>query len=214
MTQASALTKPRLIQLIHVAKSQLQLDDATYRAILQRVGNQSSCADLPVPKLKQVLDAMKRGGFVVRSKNRPTGRGKVSAATKPALSRALAGDPESKKIRALWLFLVQMGVVKNSDEAALAAYAKRITKVEALQWLRREQAQVLIESLKKWAMRFLPGQVRAMAEQLSVAVRAGNSLPAEQTRRLNTLLSEAFARHTFDPMQEAWAALRAALDAR
>lgn len=189
--------RPRLIRLIHVAKRDLSMDDDTYRAILQRIGKKASSADLTIPELEKVLERLKRSGFKVRSKVKP-------AQAKP--SRPLAQDGESKKIRALWLFMHQLGVVKNSSEDALAAYIKRIVGVDALQWISGEQAETLIETLKKWAMRFLPGEVEKLATE-------ARSIPLtdEQRINLNAVLGRALQRRTFDPMCSAWEALTLAL---
>lgn len=185
--------RQRLIRLIHVARRDLAsvLDEDSYRAILQRIGKKNSAADLTVPELEKVLEHMKRIGFKVRSKPRQS--------SKSAPSRPLAQDAESKKIRALWLFLHQLGAVRNPSEEALAAYVKRITGVDALQWINGAQAEHLIESLKKWVMRFLPAAV----EQL---VKEAQSVPlSDQVKeRLNMVLGKAFLRQTFDPMHCAW----------
>lgn len=199
----SAARRQRLIRLIHVAKRDLSLDDDTYRAILQRFGNKSSSADLTVPELEKVLEHLKRSGFKVRSK------GCAEAARRPVQpksSRPLAQDAESKKIRALWLFMHQIGVVTNPSEEALAAYVKRIVGVDALQWISGAQAETLIETLKKWAMRFLPGVV----EKLANDVRAID-LAEEERIQINSVLRRAFERRTFDPMHWAWEALTLAL---
>lgn len=147
--------RQKLIRLIHVAKRELRLDDATYRGILQAAVKKSSSSEMTVPELEKTLEHMKRCGFKVRSKKS---------------SIPLAQDPESKKIRALWIFLHELGLVRNSSEAALAAYVKRITGVEALQWLNGQQAETMIESLKKWAMRRLPATVKEMRVQVNWGV--------------------------------------------
>ena len=108
--------RQRLIRLIHVAKRDLSMDDDTYRAILQRIGKKASSADLTIPELEKVLEHLKRSGFKVRSKSKSAPK---PAQAKP--SRPLAQDLESKKIRALWLFLHELGAVKNPSEEALAA---------------------------------------------------------------------------------------------
>lgn len=189
--------RQRLIRLIHVAKRDLSLDDDTYRSILLRFGGKESSSDLTVPKLEQVLEHLKRSGFKVRS------TGKVTSVSKPARpSRALAQDAESKKIRALWLFLHELGAVKNPSEEALAAYVKRIAGVDALQWISGEQAERLIETMKKWAMRFLPQAVQELAPKVG-------ALPLSDFDRceLNGLLRAAYTRLTFDPMYAAWVSL-------
>lgn len=176
----------RLIRLIHVARRELAMDDDTYRDVLQRIGNVRSAADLDASKLQKVLDHLKACGFKVRP-------------TRPTSSRPLAEDPESKKIRAIWLFLHQIGVVRDPSERALAAYVKRISGVDALQWTDGRQTLAVIESLKAWVMRFLPGKVKNQA----AAVMA---LPITDRERqhLQALLNDAFIRMTYDPMLLAW----------
>ena len=185
--------RQRLIQLIHVGKSDLSIDDDTYREILQRIGKKSSAAELTIPELEKVLEHMKHSGFKVRSKKK---------APQENPSRPLAQDLESKKIRALWLFLHELGAVKNPSEAALAAYVKRIAGVDALQWISGEQAERLIETMKKWAMRFLPDVVQKLVPRV-----AELPLSDEDRGQLNAVLHAAFSRLTFDPMHSAWESL-------
>ena len=40
--------------------------------------------------------------------------------------------------------------MKDPSEAALAAYVKRMERVDALQWLTSSKASSLIEKMKKW----------------------------------------------------------------
>ncbi|AXE34041.1 gp16 family protein [Chromobacterium phragmitis] len=195
---AKTQDRQRLIRLIHVAKRELALDDDSYRAILQRIGKQASAADLTVPELNQVLEYLKRSGFRVRSK--------AQAATQ---SRPLAQDEQHKKIRALWLFMHQIGVVKNPAESALASYVKRITGRDAMQWLAGDQLEQVIESLKKWAMRSLPDLVQKLAAEAQQL-----PLTAAQCDELNQRMATAMTRKTFDPMLSAWESLTAVLKAK
>ncbi|ARU23630.1 hypothetical protein RSSE_c3247 [Ralstonia solanacearum] len=130
--------RQQLIRLIHVAKRELAMAEDTYRSILLQVGKKASAADLSVPELEKVLEHLKQCGFKVRS-NKST--------------RGQADDSQSRMIRGLWLELAQRGIVKNASEEALAAFAKRMTGVEALQWLSSAQASRVIEQLKKWRNR-------------------------------------------------------------
>lgn len=129
--------KRRDIKIIHIAKKQLGLDDETYRAMLWAVARVKSSLELDFAGRKKVLDHLESRGFT-RTRPQP---------------RKLADDPQSKKIRALWLELHAAGKVRNSSEAALAAFVKRQTRRDALQWLSAQQASAVIEELKKWLAR-------------------------------------------------------------
>lgn len=131
----------RLIKLIHVARRELGMDDDTYRLLLsgmKGLGGATSTADLSVPNLYRVLEQLKQRGFKVRPSKK---------------QRPLAADDQSKKIRALWLTLKDLGEVRDPSEEALAKFVLKMTGVQALQWLSSEQASQVIENLKKWQLR-------------------------------------------------------------
>lgn len=146
-TAFKSKTKPELIRLIHVAKRELALDDDTYRAALAlAVPGKTSAKDMTIPELEKALEALKKKGFQVRR----------TAGTRP-----LADDAQAKKIRALWLEMHAQGIVKRAEESALAAYVKRLTGVDALQWLNTDQASTVIETLKKWQARDMKDKASA-----------------------------------------------------
>lgn len=196
--------RKRELAQIHVAKSQLGLDDDTYRAMLWTVARVKSAADLDWAGRKKVIDHLKAKGFKIKSPSKPA---------KAAPSRPMAQDPEAKKIRALWIFLHELGAVHNPSEEALSSYVKRIAKVDALQWINGYQAETLIESMKKWAMRFLPEKVKSLAHQLAGAINSGElQLPPETIEDLRYTVATAQSRQTFDPMQAAWENLTNAMN--
>lgn len=177
-----------------MAQRELKLDKDTYRAALLAVtaGKKDSCSSMSAEELQLALDHFKRFGFKVRLKPRP--------------GRPIDSEATSKKIRALWLLLRDLGAVNNASEEALAAYVKRITGVDALQWIDGRQAERTIETMKKWAMRFLPEHVRHLVDQ----VRDRQLEPAV-LGKLQAKLNLAFTRNTFEPMLEAFEALQTAL---
>jgi len=128
---------------IHIAKKDLGLSDEIYRDIIYQAGSVESSADLDYRGRAAVLERFAELGW--KSKTRSPAPG--------SRSRTLADDPQSKKIRALWLELHTAGKVRDSSEKALASYVRRMTRVAALQWLDNKQAQTVIESLKKWLER-------------------------------------------------------------
>lgn len=130
---------------IHIAKKELSLDDATYRALLQRVTGRTSSAGLSDVQLDAVLAELKRLGFKPRSR-----AAKITPST--PVKRPLAAGAEARKIRALWISLYHLGVISDSAETALAAFVKRQLKIDALQWVRQD-AYKITEALKSWAAR-------------------------------------------------------------
>lgn len=142
------LNRQKLIQLIHIAKSQLHLDDDTYRASLIHITGKNSTKAMTIPELNKVLDDFKTKGFKVA----PQQAGKLKK----------ADDDQAKLIRHLWLSLHDLGEVRDPRESALANYVKRQTGISALQWLTMQQASTVIESLKKWEMRILKPRAKAV----------------------------------------------------
>ena len=137
--QASDIRRRELAQ-IHVAKTQLGLDDDTYRAMLWTVARVKSAADLDWAGRKKVIDHLKARGFKVRP-------------AKKSGARRLASDAQSRMARGLWIELHQVGAVGDPSEKALGAYVKRMTRVDSLEWLSGTQLQTVIESLKNWRQR-------------------------------------------------------------
>ncbi|ERL56174.1 gp16 family protein [Psychrobacter aquaticus] len=140
MTNKRTPTVPKLIQIIHIAKNQLDLDEATYRHMLTEQTGKSSTKQMTKSELVTVFEHLKTKGF----------------ATKPAKSVGKlkqADDPQSKKIRSLWITLYELGAVRNSSELALAKYVERQTGKSALQFVNTTDASRIIESLKQWQQR-------------------------------------------------------------
>lgn len=135
------------IKKIHCLKGALKLDDDTYRAALAGYGAKSSKdksftyakADALIRDLE--AKAVAAGTW---EKRKPAARAKTTK---------LADDPQSKKIRALWLELHENGKVNNPSEAALLVFVHRITRVQRLEWLTVKQFSTVVESMKKWLER-------------------------------------------------------------
>lgn len=136
--------------LLAIGKQELRWDDEFYYGIwlpMQGASKKSdkySASTLSNTDLFKAVEEMKRLGFKVQHKNANGNR---------KSSRALADDGQSRKIRALWLELHTANKVRDPSEASLAAYVKRQTRVEALQWLDTQQASQVIEALKGWLAR-------------------------------------------------------------
>lgn len=136
-----------MIAKVKIAQKELRLDEATYRALLERVVGRSSAADCKEVELQQVLDEFKRLGWKPKLAGAQTGGGGAQLRTRPA------DHPSAKKARALWISLYHLGEVRNGSDAALEAFAKRQLRCERLQWADQGQVYQLIEALKAMAQR-------------------------------------------------------------
>ncbi|WP_154124185.1 gp16 family protein [Grimontia hollisae] len=145
--------RKRLIQLIHVGKRELQLDDDTYRALLSRETGKASCSTMKIAELDKVLAAMERQGFKRQKK------GKAVASGKRYSPKSKGYRTEVHKIRAIWITMAKQGFVRDGSETALDAYVRRMTSrskgkgVDAVAWLKDDQAYMVLESLKRWHRR-------------------------------------------------------------
>lgn len=133
------MKRSKIIQLIHIAKSQMGMDIDTYRQMLLSITGKTSTSDMNPGQLNKVLAAMKGKGFVVKP------------SSKARTTRPLADYPQAKKLRALWLEMYAQGIVRDSSEEALRLWVKRETGVDGLQWLEPETASLCIEKLNELA---------------------------------------------------------------
>ncbi|WP_233115715.1 gp16 family protein [Aggregatibacter actinomycetemcomitans] len=152
MNQNEARRK-QLIQLIHIGKSKLQMDNEVYRLFLLNVVGKDSCTQMDLIELNKVVDAMKKRGFQV------TG-GRLKYRNR-AVQNATLESGIVKKIRSKWLEMHYQGIIKNSSEASLNAYIVKIAKnkdgqpIPFVTWLDNGQAIRVLETLKKWQQREL-----------------------------------------------------------
>lgn len=156
--------RARLIRLVHVGRRELGLDDASYRAILQAQAGVTSSSEASAKQLQVVVDFMKRQGFKIASKGPAAARkvlvkGRQAGVASASAAVTLASDPESRKARAMWITLHEIGQVRDPSEAALLAYARRQTGSQRLEWV-RDMVPVL-EPLKSWLLRAMPQALNA-----------------------------------------------------
>jgi hypothetical protein len=129
------------IAAIHVAKKQLGLDDETYRAKLTVITGKPSVKDMSEDERQKVLTVFRSEGFKPAVARRPDGRQKLSGRY-------------AAKLQALWIAGWNLGVFKNRDDAALEAFIKRQTGLDAVRFCRDPQdAEKAIEAMKAWMAR-------------------------------------------------------------
>ena len=124
------MATPREIKLIKTAQGALGMDDATYRAMLQRVAGVTSCKNLTPLGVARVLRELNRLGFAVEQKPFVAARANVP----------LSRDAMMQKIRAL---LADAGrEMSYADNTA-----NRMFKIERVEWLDDGQLNKLLAAL-------------------------------------------------------------------
>jgi len=163
------MTRTDAIQLIHIARNQLALDDDTYRTLLGSVvTGKSSCRDMTIVELQSVIKALEAKGF--KSKPRSSARRRMSSPS-----------AVSTKVRAVWRAMLSDGFIRDGSDAALDRYVQRQTRlrnggagVATLEWLRAEAEDNLLESLKQWHIREMKKALQAHNLRLPVNPRSGD----------------------------------------
>ena len=125
------------IAAIHVAKKQLGLDEDTYRAKLTNITGKPSTKEMTEAERQKVLKVFRNEGFApAPAARRPDGRAKLTG-------------KYAKKLQALWIAGWNLGIFRERDDAALVAFVKRQTGLDAVQFLRHaDDARKAVEALK------------------------------------------------------------------
>ena len=118
---------------IHLAKKELNLDDAAYRAVLWTVARVRSAADLDRHGRSAVLDHFKARGFRARGRTVKARASAERAVRPPADRRALQAKIDA-----------QLG---DRPKAYGDALARRIAGVERLDWCRADQLHKIVAAL-------------------------------------------------------------------
>ena len=146
---------------IHIAKSQLGLDDEIYRAILKDSTGKTSCAKMNFAELMMVLHAMEQRGFKAK---KPANKG-GKRYSKPSGQTTFSRTPQDKII-AIWITMQRHGFITDGSETALDKFINNQTKkmgmfaVTTLRFLSPQQASKVIEVLKKWHIRVIEKELK------------------------------------------------------
>ncbi|XXQ69004.1 phage protein GemA/Gp16 family protein [Neisseriaceae bacterium B1] len=139
--RSNANHRKGMIAKIKIAQKQLGMEDDIYRDLPANISRgKTSSKLLTTDQLEKVLQHMKAQGF------------QVSVATTGGRDLMANQTAQQNKIRALWLELHDMGVVRSPADSALNAYC---VKYGSENW--QDDVMImrgLIERLKKWKARF------------------------------------------------------------
>jgi phage gp16-like protein len=119
----------RHLALIHIAKSELNLDDATYRGVLWDRYGKESAAQLTDREADDLVELFRQKGW------------------RPASFRQLG------LIHVLWRRIEAAGGLDHPGERALASFLEHATGKDDLRRLTVHEASRVIEMLKRWIER-------------------------------------------------------------
>ena len=126
------------IKAIHAGLRQLGIAEDDARDLYERQTGTRSLRAMTPRQHEAVLGELRRLGF------KPTSRG-----GRKRLEGKYAG-----KLQALWIAGWNLGLVRNRDDAALEAFVKRQTGVDAVRFCHdAADARAAIEALKAWLAR-------------------------------------------------------------
>mgnify|MGYP000917041230 FL=1 len=143
MAQTIGTAQRKWIQILHIAKSELSLDDAAYRAVLYGAAGVDSARDIKTwQQYNDVLKAFANLGFKVKA-----GKSAQTGLKKTAPQTGRSGDWISARqeyyIRGLWDL-----ASRAKDEASLQAMLQRIAGVKYIQWISKDNATKVILALR------------------------------------------------------------------
>ena len=144
MSDAPAIKRTRAAILAKCRD--LGIDSDTRHALQRRVTGKESLTDMSLVEMRQVLAAL--AGRQTGQPGRSGGRAKV--ASRPSL---LPAGPHTSKLRALWISAYWLGVVRDREDKALAAWICRQTGLDAARWATPAHTSQCIEALKDWMAR-------------------------------------------------------------
>ncbi len=128
---------------IHIAQKALGLSKDDAEALKLAITGKASAADMTAPQRRQYLAHLSG----LQGRNKPPGRAPGQRSVDDAQ------DERWSKARALWHTLAGAGLVRTDTDAALLAYVKRQTHVDAWRFLNGYQINSVIEALKAWCSR-------------------------------------------------------------
>nr|DAS18453.1 MAG TPA: Protein of unknown function (DUF1018) [Caudoviricetes sp.] len=147
------LTKEKAIQLIHIAKQQLRMDELSYRMLLNELTGKNSTKQMTIMQLIKVLETMENKGFKKTTKRHHS----------PTTENAKVNSLIAHKIRAIWIEMSKQGLVRDGSENALNVWVRGVVnpiltaqnKPLALNVgaLNDQMASLVLERLKKWQAR-------------------------------------------------------------
>ncbi|MEL6921118.1 MAG: regulatory protein GemA [Pseudomonadota bacterium] len=135
------------LKALHATLRHVGLDDDDKRGLYSRVTGKSSARHMDDDERRAVTAELKRLYPHLKTVSK-------SAQTKQPDGRTKLTGPYAGKLQALWIAGWNLGLVRNRDDAALEAFVKRQTGLDAVRFCHdHHDATKAIEALKGWLAR-------------------------------------------------------------
>ncbi|MDG4948441.1 MULTISPECIES: regulatory protein GemA [Actinobacillus] len=127
----------KLLQLVHIGKTQLGMDDETYRSLLSQQFYQNSAKNISYSDLIKLVKLLQTKGAKIQLPR-----------SKSSLS------PIQRKLWAVWKQMHADSVIDDGSSHGLNSFVKRSLNGD-VQWneLTNSQATLILENLKQWQKR-------------------------------------------------------------
>ena len=140
-----------------VAKTQLQMEDDNYYALLERAGagekaGKISATTMKIMQMEKALGDFKRLGFKVKAQRKDKTskpRQKLMNLDNQTQERKVLTD----KLHAMWSDMFHAGIIRDPSETACHKWLLKRAKIAAIKWLDTSKAHNCIEALKLWGQR-------------------------------------------------------------
>jgi|JI10StandDraft_1071094.scaffolds.fasta_scaffold390155_2 phage gp16-like protein len=137
------------LSTIHILQKEVGLSNDDAEALKIALTGKASSADMSFEQRSKVIGHLRR----LKVAQAPTTPAYTAQRPKLARSDDDHQDLRWGKARALWAKLAMGGQVRTNTDAALMAYVKRQTRVDAWRFLNGHQINEVLEALKKWCRR-------------------------------------------------------------
>lgn len=146
---ATHATRQNHLAAMHIAQKALGLSADDAAALKLAVTGKSSAADMSEAQRRKYL------AHLSSLQARMGGTATQDRPPRPARQRAVADGQDERwgKAQLLWTALAQAGHINADTDAALLAYVKRQTGVDAWRFLNSQQINTVIEAIKRWCLR-------------------------------------------------------------
>jgi len=176
-------------QLINIARTQLGMDDDSYRAMVIRIngGKGTSLKACNMAELNLILKELKEKGFKIKPNNK---NGFKSQRVKPAKTtkdgHPLPADIRDKML-SLWIEMHQQGIIRDGSDAGLTAYCRNRSGKDHWHWITEYEAIDMIEGLKTWQSRELLGRLLKRLKMKGVTISKAELDDKAEIKRAKTL---------------------------